>query len=176
MIHYIKGDATNPIDTNGVRIIAHVCNNCGGWGAGFVTALSKKWRAPESRYRRWFREQAGFELGAIQLVLVEDEPHLVWVANMIAQVGYGRRGSALHKQLTEEEPKQPPLRYDALRKCLVQVADQAKKREASIHAPRLGAGLAGGKWSEIERILIETTEGLQVYVYDPPSQFVSVHF
>lgn len=40
-IIYLKGDATEPIGT-GHKIIAHVCNNKGGWGRGFVLAISKK--------------------------------------------------------------------------------------------------------------------------------------
>lgn len=40
-IHYVTGDATEPIG-EGEKIIAHICNDQGGWGAGFVLALSKK--------------------------------------------------------------------------------------------------------------------------------------
>lgn len=34
-IHYVKGDATCPM-TPGTKIIAHICNDRGGWGKGFV--------------------------------------------------------------------------------------------------------------------------------------------
>lgn len=40
-INYIKGDATQPIGENN-KIIAHICNNEGKWGVGFVLAVSKK--------------------------------------------------------------------------------------------------------------------------------------
>ena len=40
-ILYIKGDATAPIGS-GVKVITHICNDIGGWGKGFVLALSKK--------------------------------------------------------------------------------------------------------------------------------------
>ena len=39
-INYLKGDATEP--TKKPAIICHVCNDIGGWGRGFVLALSKK--------------------------------------------------------------------------------------------------------------------------------------
>ena len=64
-IQYIKGDATQPTG-NGNKIIVHVCNDIGGWGKGFVMALSKRWKAPEQEYRNWYVSQDGFELGAVQ--------------------------------------------------------------------------------------------------------------
>ena len=52
-ILYIKGDATAPIGS-GVKVITHICNDIGGWGKGFVLALSKKWKMPEEAYRQWY--------------------------------------------------------------------------------------------------------------------------
>ncbi|WP_253732040.1 hypothetical protein [Listeria monocytogenes] len=43
-ITYLKGDATNPM-AKGNKIIAHICNDVGGWGKGFVLAISRKWKA-----------------------------------------------------------------------------------------------------------------------------------
>jgi O-acetyl-ADP-ribose deacetylase (regulator of RNase III) len=45
-INYIKGDATAPI-SKGEKIICHICNDIGGWGKGFVLAISKRWKEPE---------------------------------------------------------------------------------------------------------------------------------
>jgi O-acetyl-ADP-ribose deacetylase (regulator of RNase III) len=63
-------------------------------------------------------------------------------------------------------PGQPAIRYDALEKCLVQVRNYAISKGASVHMPRIGCGLAGGKWSEIEPIIERALEGVDVYVYD----------
>lgn len=49
-IQYTTGDATQPL-ADGAKIICHVCNDIGGWGAGFVVALSRKWSEPERAYR-----------------------------------------------------------------------------------------------------------------------------
>lgn len=169
-ITYLKGDATKPIGS-GVRIIAHIVNSAGGWGSGFVVALSKRWKAPESRYRKWFKDGTNFQLGATQMVLVEmEDGDILWVCNMIAQVGYGRRGNAKHKAEATEDPDLPPIRYEALEECLTQVAHQAKERRATVHSPRLGAGLSGGSWSVIEKIIEKTLcdVGVEVFVYDPP--------
>lgn len=40
-ITYLKGDATNPQSEEN-KIIAHICNDIGGWGKGFVVAISKR--------------------------------------------------------------------------------------------------------------------------------------
>ncbi|MFJ6385555.1 hypothetical protein ACIQI7_36810, partial [Kitasatospora sp. NPDC092039] len=49
-ITYVRGDATTP-QGKGVKVIAHVCNDLGGWGKGFVLALSRRWPEPEAAYR-----------------------------------------------------------------------------------------------------------------------------
>lgn len=51
-ITYIKGDATCP-QAKGTKIICHVCNDIGGWGKGFVLAISRRWEQPEAEYRAW---------------------------------------------------------------------------------------------------------------------------
>jgi hypothetical protein len=40
-IQYRIGDATAPT-TDGNKFIAHICNDIGGWGKGFVLAISKR--------------------------------------------------------------------------------------------------------------------------------------
>jgi O-acetyl-ADP-ribose deacetylase (regulator of RNase III) len=140
-IHYTTGDATTP-SVKGPKLIAHVCNDRGGWGRGFVLALSARWPEPEKAYRKWYRERStnDFGLGAVQVVPVH-ERHRIWVANMIGQHGV-KTGSA-----------GPPVRYDAIDRCLAKLAEHALELEASVHMPRIGCGLAGGKWERIEPLV-----------------------
>ena len=153
-IRYLKGDATQP-QARGNRIIAHICNDLGGWGKGFVLAVSKRWDEPEAAYRAWHRDRSknDFGLGAVQLVPVE--PY-IWVANMVAQHGM-KTGS-----------NGPPIRYEAVRTCLGKLAEMARELGASVHMPRIGCGLAGGKWELIEPILADelVSKGIDVTVYD----------
>lgn len=137
-INYIKGDATLPVG-EGNKIIVHVCNDVGGWGRGFVMAISKRWPEPESQYREWHRSQKGFELGEVQFVQVQDD---LWVANMIAQ-----RGTRPSKEGVL------PIRERAIKQGLEKVKDFAKTHHCSVHMPRIGCGLAGGKWEDIEPII-----------------------
>lgn len=154
-ITYLKGDATVP-RTSGVKIIAHICNDLGGWGKGFVLAISKRWKEPEAEYRLWHRHRAenNFALGAIQLVKVEQ---YIYVANMIGQRGIktGRSTGV-------------PIRYEAVEECFESLTQEAIALEASVHMPRIGCGLAGGKWEKIEPLIKSTllASGVDVYVYD----------
>lgn len=146
-IYYLKGDATNP-QGEGPKFICHICNDVGAWGAGFVLALSKKWKAPEYYYR--LLDNVGYYLGQVQYTCVEND---IEVVNMIAQHGCGSENGV------------PPIRYDALRTCFLKVNQEAIRSKATLHMPRIGCGLAGGKWEEIEKILNEIVT-VDVYVYD----------
>ncbi|AEV68167.1 macro domain-containing protein [Acetivibrio clariflavus] len=151
-LKYIKGDATNPI-SKGEKIICHICNDIGSWGKGFVLAISKRWKEPEIEYRKWYREKNNFLLGEVQFIRVEQ---YITVANMIGQHGI------------KTSSKDVPIRYDAVEKCLEKVCLKAKELNASVHMPRIGCGLAGGKWEKIEPIIIKTlvANDIEVFVYD----------
>lgn len=150
-IIYLKGDATEPIGT-GHKIIAHVCNNKGGWGRGFVLDISKKWKEPEELYRGMDELILGDTFG------VEVEPDII-VFNMIAQGGYKNKDNPV------------AIKYSALEECferLLNYIDWCGEKDISIHMPRIGCGLAGGSWDKIEPIIKEILckNNIQVYVYD----------
>ncbi|MCJ8152887.1 macro domain-containing protein [Chryseobacterium sp. SSA4.19] len=153
MIQYLTGDAANP-QIEGNKIIAHICNDIGGWGKGFVVAISKRWKEPENEYRKWFKNGEHFQLGEIQMVQVKEN---IWICNMIAQ----------HKTITSSK-EVSPIRYEAVEKCLEKLSVEALKLNAGIHMPRIGCGLAGGKWEAIEPIIERTllNNEVEVYVYD----------
>jgi O-acetyl-ADP-ribose deacetylase (regulator of RNase III) len=146
MITYLKGDATDP-QAIGNKAIVHICNDGGGWGAGFVLSLSKRWKSPEALYRQWFHDKTTcnfgrFELGNVAYTQVKFD---TYVFNMIAQCGYGKFGNLQHKSQNDSSI---PLQYDALELCLEKVANEVRQLNATIHAPRIGCGLAGGDWNK----------------------------
>ena len=153
-INYLKGDATSP-QAKGIKIIAHICNDLGGWGKGFVIAISKRWTEPEKAYREWHRNRAknNSKPGSIQIIQVETH---IYVANMIGQRG------------TKVGSKGVPVRYEAIKSCLEKLAVEADILNASVHMPRIGCGLAGGKWEKIEPLIIKilSENDIQVYIYD----------
>lgn len=167
-IEYRVGDATRP-KGDGTKVIAHICNDAGMWGAGFVVAVSKRWELPERQYRNAYRdEKTALKLGDVQMVKIPREYTVgegqIVVANMVAQAGTGFRNG-------------PPIRYDALKQCLGQIALWAMTGSgvvgfASVHMPRIGTGLAGGTWDKIEPLIEEqvTFWDVPVIVYDLPKR------
>lgn len=158
MIRYLTGDATDPkpaTDDPAERfLIMHICNDVGVWGAGFVLDLSKRWREPEQAFR------AGtLLLGSMQLIRVRDFLGRTYVANLVAQ----------HGLRSQSNPR--PLLYTRLRQCLIALNDYIEndtQRFTTIHAPRLGTGLAGGEWLTVEKILNEVMYHRNITIYDLP--------
>jgi hypothetical protein len=152
MITHLTGDATRPAATP--ALIMHVCNDVGAWGRGFVLALSARWPEPEMA----FRLQTQRPLGDVEIVRVEptSTPFDVVVANMVAQRGISR-----------SEIGQPPIRYDALSECLIKVDRWLSPNpQYTVHAPRIGCGLAGGEWVIIKVLINRYLPKREVYIYD----------
>lgn len=153
-IIYLDGDATLPM-VSGFKIIAHICNDVGVWGAGFALSLSRRWIYPEESYRQWYKrkDKTDFFLGNIRLIQVEPT---IYVANMLA------------KHDTKFYNKALPIRYRDLESCLGKLAAHAETLEATVHMPRIGCGLAGGTWDRIEPLILSQLceKDIQVYVYN----------
>jgi O-acetyl-ADP-ribose deacetylase (regulator of RNase III) len=155
MINYVVGDATKPIGP-GPKVIVHCVNDIGAWGSGFVLALDKRWPLAGQQYRKWFQSKVNFALGEVQFVHVEQD---LWVANLVGQ----------HRTIRQEPV---PVRYEALRAGFKTVASFCEGRnysvDASVHAPRLGAGLARGHWPTIETLIEKeiAAVGISVTIYD----------
>jgi O-acetyl-ADP-ribose deacetylase (regulator of RNase III) len=158
MVTYVKGDATKPIG-GGKKIIAHICNDDGGWGAGFVKALDKISPNPQKVYRQWhsyWTKKSQFftfvPLGTVQWANAGED---IIVANMIAQ----------HRTIAHVEK---PICYKSLQVALSAVRDYAISHNCTVHMPRIGIGLARGDWSVIESIINRTLtlSDVEVIVYD----------
>ena len=158
-LHYLTGDATDPIQTDaGMQVIAHCCNDIGAWGAGFVLALNKLSPKPREKYLWWANNpNIPMQLGMIQVVDVRDR---LVVANIIGQHGIRNRGS------------EPPVRYQAIETGMEKLCEHMAHKDISydIHMPRIGCGLAGGQWDRVEEILlcVAAKYGVRIYVYDLP--------
>jgi hypothetical protein len=104
----------------------------------------------------------------MQLVPVATD---LWVANMIGQHGIRtRRG--LRTGSGYEPGAGPPVRYEAIHECLTALVVHARALDASVHMPRIGCGLAGGVWSEVEPLILGTlcAAGIPTVVYDLPAR------
>lgn len=176
-IKYVAGDATEP-QGSGVKIIAHICNDVGAWGAGFVLALSAVDERPEDYYKDWhFRDgelpqalsnRPRFVLGNIQFAPFNARnTGGVFVCNMIAQRGVLRVRCAQNVELVD---------YHALTLCSRKLSETAASIAATVHMPRIGCGLGGGAWDKVEPIIMRELSAwnVPVTVYDLPHDITGV--
>lgn len=85
---------------------------------------------------------------------VEGKLHIY---NLYGQYGYGRKMKG-----------HPHINYSALRSALLLMSKHMDQEgKTSVGLPKLGAGLAGGEWSVIEKIIEETLvdRGFDVVIY-----------
>ena len=75
-ILYIKGDATLPIISTEIKIIAHICNDLGRWGKGFVVPLGKQYPKAKKDYL----SKKKYTLGEVDIIEIKDN---IIIANMI---------------------------------------------------------------------------------------------
>jgi len=131
-INYVVGDATQPVG-EGPKLIVHVCNDIGAWGADLSCTLEALARdgAALSRLAFW-RGGKPFALGEVQFVQVANA---LWVANLIGQRGIRTIGGI------------PPVRYEAVRKGLRNIAAEAERLGGSVHlrASAVALPAASGK-------------------------------
>jgi O-acetyl-ADP-ribose deacetylase (regulator of RNase III) len=152
----VEGDVLDPVDTGGMRIIAHCMNDVGVMGAGVALAIRNKWPVVYTHYMSWYHNyitDPPFELGQVQFVNISTD---ITVANMI-----GQEGVVFHNGM-------PPIRYPAIAQCLKDLAAFASFKNATIHCPKFGSGLAGGRWGIIEGMIRNhvCAKHINVYVYE----------
>lgn len=155
-IAYVRGDATQTRGEDRKLLLQVVNDGAFTWGGhGFAGAVRRRWPAAQRAYT----EQVTSDRSMLKLgnVLTFDVERDVTLASLVAQHGFG------------ESPR-PRIRYGALKDGLLRVSEIAKRLNASVHMPRIGAGQAGGAWPVIEEIISETLSrvGINVLVYDLP--------
>jgi IrrE N-terminal-like domain len=139
-------------------IVAHVVSDSGhAWGRyGVAGTLGKLLPSAAAAFRAWsIASKDNLALGNAHIVDVQtDAGHMVTVASMLAQRGYGPSST-------------PRLSYTALAEALEKVSARAAATDAEVHIPRIGAGQAGGRWdliqTTIERTMLD--RGVSVVVY-----------
>lgn len=142
------GDATKPRGS-GKKIIAQVVNTAGALGAGFGKALVKNYPVIKEATISWKADKSNFILGSTNLVKVGQD---VYVFQMLAQKGLFPKNN------------ETPLRYDELRKGLIELREKALEIGASVHMPAIGAGQAGGDWNLIIGMIHDELAGYNIKV------------
>lgn len=143
-IIYKKGNLINATE----NMIAHGCNNRGVMGAGVAREIRNKFPGAYQTYKDYYKLH-GLELGTI--IPWRDEKYIM---NCITQDGFGKDGKKY-------------VSYDAIRKCMRQI-NKSRYHDAGqeIALPKIGAGLGGGDWKVISKIIEEEFTIIQPIVYE----------
>ena len=142
MIHYVKGDVTEASQS----IIAHGVNCQGAFGSGVAGAIRKKYPAVREAYLLHEPKT----LGTCQYVNHADK---IWV-NAFTQENYGYDG--------KEYASLVGVAY-----CFENIAKYMKSHELTeLAMPKIGCGLGGLDWKDVEHLINELLNEIDVYVYE----------
>lgn len=149
MITYHKGNAAVKHEKDKPTYIVHVVNNIGVWGAGFTASLDALYPEVGKEYRSRISK---WQLGNT-IWIDPDSNQDLWIINLVAQNGVGTDSRKLN--------------YAALGSCLWRLAVSLSHNELTpiLQMPKIGTGLAGGKWEIIEPIIQDAIGHLDARVY-----------
>ena len=132
-------------------MVVHGCNAQGVMGSGVARIVRNNF---PSAYYEYVRHHDENELQLGQIIPVEVLPSR-FIINAITQEFYGGDGKRY-------------VSYHAIQIAFEQVRKFAQINNiTSINYPMIGAGLGGGDWGEISKIIDEQLEGLSHFVWVP---------
>jgi O-acetyl-ADP-ribose deacetylase (regulator of RNase III) len=133
-------------------VIGHGCNCMCTMGAGIAKSIRRDFPAAYEADLETTRGDRA-KLGTCTHVTVPLGPRSLVIVNAYTQFDWRGKGDLLD--------------YDALQRAMAWMA--ATFRGKRFGLPRIGAGLAGGDWPRIERILTEVfrAEDLTIVEYKP---------
>lgn len=135
LIKYEKSDLLeSPAD-----VIGHGVNCLGAFGAGVALQIANKWPEVKSAYLTKYKIE-GWQLGDVQIITTEDNSKKI--ANLATQRGYGYR----HNQEVYVD-------YESVKKCISKLFKYCRMYNYRCAIPKIGAGLAGGNWDVIAKII-----------------------
>ena len=167
----IEGDLIQLAREGTFDVITHGCNCLSNMGAGIAPQMAKAFGADEFEMERWGPSVE--KLGCIDwqtIVLprnkkwslkaykeTEDDIELT-IVNSYTQFLYGSRHT---------DGVSNPLDYEALTLCLRKI--NTLFRGKHIGLPKIGAGLAGGDWNRIQKIIQTELKDMKisVVIYKP---------
>jgi O-acetyl-ADP-ribose deacetylase (regulator of RNase III) len=133
VIEYKIGDLLKTPD----KVLVHGCNTQGVMGSGVALAIKQKWPEVFEDYKNqiFFGAERKI-LGSIITSVTTDKRIIV---NALTQDQYGKDGKKY-------------VSYDAMDDAMLEIAKAINVR-SPISMPKIGAGLGGGDWGVIEKII-----------------------
>lgn len=143
-IEYIKG---NLFETD-IEHIVHGCNAQGVMGSGVAKIVRDDYFDAYKFYVEKYNE-TGLELGDVQFVPANGKI----IVNAITQNLYGKDGRRF-------------VNYEAVANCMYTINRELQvKGVTHVAMPQIGAGLGGGNWEIISRIIEDEMTDVQPVVY-----------
>ena len=148
-IEYVKGD----LFATEIQTIAHGCNAQGVMGSGVAKIIKERYPDAFKRYRNQYEKQGVLKLGDIIVVPCEYNGEKKIIVNAITQELFGRDGRRF-------------VSYDAVSESMSKINHMFEVYGISeIAMPKIGAGLANGKWEILERIIETELTNVKPFVY-----------
>ena len=138
---YFEGDLLQ----SGLQHIAHGCNMNGGFGSGVAKAVATKY--PKARGDYWLN--FGGKPGGTIIESLQDDG--VTIYNCLTQEWYGPGDKKY-------------VDYNFVAKVFKEFNNILPKG-AILGIPKIGAGLAGGDWEIIEKIIDDEAKNYEVHCY-----------
>jgi len=162
----IEGDLIQLAKEGRFDVITHGCNCLSNMGAGIAPQMAKAFGVDKFWMESWGPsisklgciDYETFVIGKNAIWSIEDadnklnEPELI-VVNSYTQFRYG-------KNHTDGVSK--PLDYEALTLCMRKINQEFSGKHIGL--PKIGAGLAGGDWNRIKKIIQTELKDMQVSV------------
>lgn len=154
MIEYKTGDLIAAFTAGEVEAIAHQANCQNTMNSGVAKAIKKAYpEAYEADCQTIKGDTA--KLGSLTFVIVPVARHAPgFIFNLYGQFYYGREPGVVYTDLAALANA-----FMQMRVCLDAVG------VTSVGLPKLGCGLGGAEWEDVEAIIEEHLEGLDVTVY-----------
>lgn len=144
----VSGDLLELAEQGNFDIIVHGCNCFHTMGAGLAAQIAKNYPQVVEADKRTAAGDPS-KLGTLQIIAPSISTFLI--VNAYTQFKYGTDSLQVE--------------YGAVRSCFTKLRLYAQERRkygqaARIGYPKIGAGLAGGDWNIISRIIEEELQGL----------------
>lgn len=145
MIRYVRGDLL----ASNLEVIAHGCNCRGVMGSGIAVQIRSKWPNVYEVYKLKHRVM-GLELGTILPIRTLDGRLVI---NCMTQQDFGGGNKRY-------------IDYSAIESCIAAMDNSVRDwGVAEIGMPKIGAGLGGGDWDQIEDIIVRNAKNFIPVVY-----------
>ena len=152
MYQEIEGDLIALAKEGMFDVITHGCNCMSNMGAGIAPQMAKAFGVDQYPLESFTRKGDINKLGQIEW-LIERDGAIPFVVNSYTQFSYG-------KNHTDGVSK--PLDYEALTLCMRKINHRFSGKHIGL--PKIGAGLAGGDWNRIKKIIQTELKDMKVSV------------